>query len=189
MMFSCKIDDISISCKYFVLNRQLKTYKRMNSILKYCDQLPTIKCNKEDILLKQGDKSNKFYILISGECEILRDEVQINKISEPGSVLGEMSILLNNPHMATVKCSMNSEFYEVENAGEFLKSNSDITFQLAKTLALRLNGVTSYLVDLKNQFKESEDHFNMVDEVLESLINDQDDEEIVLGSDREKSAD
>lgn len=161
----------------------------MNSIFKYCENLPTIILNENDILLKQGDKSNRFYVLISGECEILRDEVQINKISEPGSVLGEMSILLNNPHMATVKCTGYSEFYVIENADVFLKSNPDITFQLAKILALRLNGVTSYLIDLKNQFMESEDHFNMVDEVLESLINDQGDEEIVLGSDRNKSAD
>ena len=159
----------------------------MASILDYCKNLPSITLNDGDILLKEGDKSNKFYILIDGECEILRGSFQINKVSEPGSILGEMSILLNNPHMATVKSTMTTKLYIVENATDFLKSNTDITFHLAKTLAQRLNGVTSYLVDIKNQFEGSEDHLGMVDEVLESLIYNQDDEPIDLGSDRDKS--
>ncbi len=91
--------------------------------------------------------------------------------------------------MATVKCTEESEFYVVDNADDFLKSNTDITYHLAKTLALRLNGVTSYLADLKKQFAGSDNHFDMVDEVLQSLISDQDDEQIELGSERSKNAD
>ena len=160
----------------------------MTSILDYCKNLPSITLDEGDILLKQGDKSNKFYILIDGECEILRGNFRINKVSEPGSMLGEMSILLNNPHMATVKSIKTTNLYVVNDAADFLKSNTDITFHLAKTLALRLNGVTSYLMDIKKQFEGSEDHFAMVDEVLESLIYNQDDEHIELGSDRDNSS-
>jgi len=159
----------------------------MTSILDYCKNLPSITLDEGDILLKQGDKSNKFYILIDGECEILRGKYQINKVSEPGSMLGEMSILLNNPHMATVKTIKKTKLYVVDDAADFLRSNTDITYHLAKTLAQRLNGVTSYLVDIKKQFEGSEDHFGMVNEVLESLIYNQDDEKIELGSDRDKS--
>ncbi len=159
----------------------------MASILDYCKDLPVVTLNEGEILLKEGDKSDKFYILIDGECEILRGNFQINKVSEPGSILGEMSILLDNPHMATVKSIKTTKLYVVDNAADFLKSNTDITFHLAKTLAQRLNGVTSYLVDIKNQFEGSEDHLGMVDEVLESLIYNQDDEPIELGSDRDKS--
>jgi len=159
----------------------------MSSIFDYCKDLPSVTLNDGDILLKEGDKSNKFYILIDGECEILKGNFQINKVSEPGSMLGEMSILLNNPHMATVKSIKTTNLYVVNDAADFLKSNTDITFHLAKTLAQRLNGITSYLVDIKKQFEGSEDHFGMVDEVLESLIYNQDDEQIDLGSDRDKS--
>ena len=159
----------------------------MASILDYCKDLPTLILNEGDILLKEGDKSDKFYILIDGECEILRGKYQINKVSEPGSMLGEMSILLNNPHMATVKSIKKTKLYVVDDAADFLRSNTDITYHLAKTLAQRLNGVTSYLVDIKSQFEGSEDHLGMVDEVLESLIYNQDDEPVDLGSDRDKS--
>jgi len=133
-------------------------------------------------------RSNNFYILIDGKCEILKGNFQINRVSEPGSILGEMSILLNIPHMATVKSIGKTELYVVDDALDFLKSNTEITFHLAKLLAQRLNGVTSYLMDIKKQFEGSEDHFSMVDEVLESLIYNQDDEQIELGSDRDKSA-
>jgi CRP-like cAMP-binding protein len=160
----------------------------MSTIFDYCKDLPTVTLNEGDILLKEGDKSNKFYILIDGECEILRGDFRINKVSEPGSMLGEMSILLNNPHMATVKSTKTTELYVVNDATDFLKSNTDITFHLAKALALRLNGVTSYLMDIKAQFEGSKDHFGMVDEVLESLIYDQDDEHVELGSERDKSS-
>ncbi|NIQ13300.1 MAG: cyclic nucleotide-binding domain-containing protein, partial [Candidatus Dadabacteria bacterium] len=82
-----------------------------------------------------------------------------------------------------------TEFYIVENAEDFLKSNTDIAYHLAKTLAHRLNGVTTYLVDLKRQFAGSDNHFDMVDEVLQALIGNQDDEDIELGSDRDSDAD
>ncbi len=159
----------------------------MGSVLDYCNELPSITLNEGDVLLREGHKSNKFYILIDGECEVLRGDFRINKVSEPGSIFGEMSILLNIPHMATVKCSGKAKFYVVDNALDFLQSNTEITFHLAKGLAKRLNGVTSYLMDIKNQFQGSDDHYSMVDEVLESLVYSHDDEDIELGSEREKS--
>ncbi len=55
-------------------------------------------------------------------------------------------------------------------------------------LAQRLNGVTSYLMDIKKQFEGKDDHFSMLDEVLESLVYNQDNEEIELGSERDKSS-
>jgi len=159
----------------------------MGSVLDFCKGLTSTTFNDGDVLMQEGHSSNKFYVLIKGECEILRGEFRINKVSEPGSIFGEMSILLNIPHMATVKSIGKTELYEVDNALDFLQSNTEITFHLAKGLAKRLNGITSYLVDIKNQFKGKDDHYSIVDEVLESLVYNQDDEDIELGSDRDTS--
>jgi len=160
----------------------------MASILDYCKGLPSITFDEGDILLQEGDRSDKLYILIDGECEVLKDNFQINKVSEPGSILGEMSILLNIPHMATVKSIRETQLYVVDDALDFLKSNTEITFHLAKMLAQRLNGVTSYIMDIKKQFEGKDDHFSMIDEVLESLVYNQDNEDIELGSERDKSS-
>jgi len=160
----------------------------MASILDYCKGLPSITFDEGDILLQEGDRSGKLYILIDGECEVLKDNFQINKVSEPGSIFGEMSILLNIRPMATVKSIRTTRVYVVDNALKFLKSNTEITFHLAKMLAQRLNGVTSYLMDIKKQFEGKDDHFSMLDEVLESFVYNQDNEEIELGSERDKSS-
>jgi len=160
----------------------------MASMLDYCKGLSSITLNEGDILLQEGHRSNKFYILIDGECEVLRGNFQINRVSEPGSIFGEMSILLNIPHMATVKSIRETQLYLVDNALDFLKSNTEITFHLAKMLAQRLNGVTSYLMDIKKQFEGKDDHFSMIDVVLESLVYNQDNEDIELGSERDKSS-
>ena len=159
----------------------------MGSVLDYCKGLSSTTLNDGEVLLQEGHKTNKFFVLIKGECEVLRGDFQINKVSEPGSIFGEMSILLDIPHMATVKSIGKSELYEVSNALDFLQSNNEITFYLAKGLAKRLNGVTSYLMDIKNQFRGKDDHYSIMDEVLESLVYNQDDEDIELGSDRDKS--
>ena len=55
------------------------------------------------VLLDEGTRSGKLYILIEGEVQILRGDVEVATVSEPGSVFGEMSILLDVPHTASVK--------------------------------------------------------------------------------------
>ena len=156
----------------------------MKEILQFCTGLEQVNMGPGETLLKKGESSNKIYFLIDGEVSIEKQGVEINVVSEPGSIFGEMSVLLNLPHMATVTTNKPSKFYFAENGAEFLKNNHGISYYISKILATRLHGVTSYLVDLKNQFQDHPTHhFRMVDSVLEKIVNEQDDES-VLGSDR-----
>ncbi len=129
-------------------------------------------------------KKGVLYILAEGTIEVLRGDVQVATTSEPGSIFGEMSVLLDLPHTATVKALAPSRVYVVERAAEFLQSQTEIAYQLAKLLAQRLYSMTTYLVDLKKQFGDQQDHLGMVDEVLESLGHQQA-EECAPGSDRD----
>jgi CRP/FNR family transcriptional regulator, cyclic AMP receptor protein len=54
---------------------------------------------------------------------------------------------------------------------------------VARILSRRVRLVTGYLVDLKRQFADRDDHLAMVDAVLESLVHRQG-AESELGSDR-----
>jgi len=156
----------------------------LSKILNLCKDLERIKFESDQILLKEGGRSNKILILIEGEVVVEKDGIQVNTVSDPGAIFGEMSILLDMPHMATVKTTTPSKFYVAENGDEFLKSNMEISFFISKILAIRLHGVTTYLVDLKKQFEDHDTyHFTMVDEVLGNLVQQQDDES-TLGSDR-----
>jgi len=156
----------------------------MVSILDSCAGVPRQEFPAGTVLLSEGDTSGRLYVLASGSVEVLRGDTQVTIISDPGAVFGEMSVLLNRPHTATVRALSPVGVFTFEDAQSFLKSNPEIAFLLAKLLAERLNGATTYLVDLKRQFEGHGNHLGMVGEILESLIHQQY-QEFTLGPERE----
>jgi len=141
----------------------------MSSIIESCQGLPVRQFAAGKTVLEEGQKLGLIYILAEGSVEILKGGVQLNRISTPGAVFGEMSVLLDQPHMATVRTLTDARFYEAANGKSFLKANPEINLHVSTLLAERLNAMSKYLVDLKNQFEDREDHLGIVDEVLESL--------------------
>jgi len=155
----------------------------MSEFLDTCRGLPETRFEPGANLLTEGDTSGKLYILIDGEIQVLRGDIEVAVIAEPGAVFGEMSILLDVPHTATVRAVRPSRVYMVEDAKSFLRSAPEILTHIGALLATRLQVATSYLADLKRQFAEQRDHLGMVDEVLESLLHQQR-SDFLPGSDR-----
>jgi len=122
------------------------------------------------VLLEEGKRAGVLYFLESGTVEILKQGHRIASVSQPGAVFGEVSVLLEQAHMATVRAGTEIVCRVVENPRDFLETHPEISVHLAALLARRLNAVTTYLVDLKRQYEGREDHLGMVDEVLESLL-------------------
>jgi len=148
----------------------------MASILDNCAGVPCERFAPGSVLLSEGETSGRLYVLAEGSVEVLRGDTQVAVIGEAGSVFGEMSVLLNRPHTATVRAASPVGAFVFEDAASFLKSNPEIAFLVGKLLAARLNAATTYLVDLKRQFEGQGDHFGMVGEVLETLIHQQGEE-------------
>jgi len=142
----------------------------MNTILDMCAALPERLFAEGETLLHEGEKSPALLFLVDGAVEILKQDTQVNTVSAPGSILGEVSVLLGRPHMATVRALQPTTCRVAEDGDAFLRDHPEANYHIARMLAGRLSGVTSYLVDLKNQFESNEDHLGMVDEVLESLL-------------------
>jgi CRP-like cAMP-binding protein len=136
-------------------------------------------------LLAEGQKTGRVYILAEGRIEVLRGDTQITVLDEPGSLVGEMSLLLDIPHTATARALGNIRVYAIENASAFFSSRPDLSWLVARLLANRLNAATTYLVDLKRQFANHNDHLAMVGEVLETLMLQQD-RDINPGSERDR---
>jgi CRP-like cAMP-binding protein len=155
----------------------------MHSLLRFCGGLPERRFEAGALLLAEGGADKVLYVLIDGEIEVLKGQTQVNTQSEPGAMFGELAVLLDVPHTATVRATVPTRAYVVENAEAFLQGNPDLSFQLAKLLARKLNSITTYLVDLKNQFEDREDHLGMVNEVLESLLHESG-EDALPGSER-----
>lgn len=155
----------------------------MRTVLGFCDGLPEERFRPGEILLAEGGEDKKLYILVEGDVEVRKGDTQVNTQSDPGAIFGELAILLDLPHTATVRAVTPTRAYLVEDAAAFLQSQPELAFLLAKLLAKKLNSITTYLVDLKSQFEHQQDHLGMVDEVLETLLNQQV-EEHTPGSDR-----
>jgi CRP-like cAMP-binding protein len=81
-----------------------------------------------------------------------------------------MSLLLKEPATANVRTLEPSIFHVVEDPADFLRTHPEVSFYMAELLARRLDSLNKYLVDVKNQFKQYDDHVGMIDEVLETLM-------------------
>lgn len=145
----------------------------MRTVLSFCHGLTEKHFEPGEVLLEEGGRDKLLYVLIDGKVDVLKSETLINKQSEPGAIFGELAVLLDIPHSATVRATSPCRTYVVEHAGVFLQSHPDLTYQLATMLAKKLNSITTYLIDLKNQFEDRDDHLSMVDEVLETLLHEQ----------------
>ena len=61
----------------------------MRTILSYCQGLPERTFGAGEVLLVEKEKQGILYILIEGEIEVLKGDLQITTASEPGAVFGE----------------------------------------------------------------------------------------------------
>ena len=156
----------------------------MSTIADLCHDLPIATFEAGEVLLAEGRATGRLYVLIDGSVEILKGDLQINTVADRGALLGDMSVLLDIPHMATVRAVSRCNAYVTEEGDAFLQAHPEIAYLLARMLAQRLHGVTSYLVDLKQQFEGEDGHLGMVDEILESLLHEPA-QDFTPGSDRD----
>ena len=103
------------------------------------------------VLLPQGGRLGKLFVLRAGEVEIERDGAFIDTVRQPGSVFGEMSLLLDAPHSATVRTTTDVEVFVVENALGVLEANPGWTLQIARLLARRVLNTTRRLAELQGE--------------------------------------
>ena len=148
----------------------------MPTILESCKDLPERSVPAGQTIIEEGTKAGVVYILVDGLLEVVKNDVQIVTTSEPGAVFGEVSVLLDSDHTASVRTLEESRLRVVDDAAAFLNSRPDIMVPIARLLARRLSYVTGYLVDLKQQFEDEKNHLGIVDEVLESLVHHQGDD-------------
>jgi CRP/FNR family transcriptional regulator, cyclic AMP receptor protein len=156
----------------------------MRAILDHCGDIPLENMTGGTVLLGEGQRTGCVYVLAQGRIEVLREDTQVTVLDEPGSMVGEMSVLLGVPHTATARTLGAAKVHVIRNGEAFFNSHPDLSWLVARLLANRLNAATTYLVDLKRQFASHGDHLEMVSEVLETLMHQQG-EDFSPGSDRD----
>lgn len=142
----------------------------MADILDYCKGLSIVSFKPGAVMLPEGERLGRLYVLVEGQVEVIRERTQVTHVDEPGSIFGEMAVLLDMPHSATVKALSAVTAYEIPDALTFLDSRPEFSLHIATMLARRLYYTTSYLVDLQQQAAGKRQDLDVVDEILAALV-------------------
>ena len=117
--------------------------------------LPLVTYQAGDTVLTAGSRSGQLLILKSGAVAIIKEDIEIAKVREPGAVLGELSALLDQPHTADVRALETSQFHIAE-ASSLLGREPVVLLHVAAILARRLDSANQVLIELKSQLDAGE---------------------------------
>ena len=143
----------------------------MRAVLDYCSGGIQRDVPAGTLVIREGGTTGHLFVLIQGRLEVIKGDTIVASITEPGAVVGEMSVLLDKPHTATVRAASDSTIYEFSDAAAFLRDQPEVALLIARLLAQRLNVATTYLADIMHQYAGHGDHLAMVGEILQSMIN------------------
>lgn len=160
----------------------------MRDVLASCGDLPLRDVAAGEVVLAEDGASGEMLVLAGGAVEVLKGDVQVAVVEEPGAFFGEMAVLLDRPHSATVRALEPSRFHVVAAPQRFLAEHPEVALGLARLLARRLHAMTTYLADIRRQFADQAGNLGIIDEVLATLAHDQD-EGGVLVSERDPGTD
>jgi CRP/FNR family transcriptional regulator, cyclic AMP receptor protein len=97
-----------------------------------------------DAIVEQGQKSNSLGIMLTGRARVVKTNDRGREVIlatlNPGDYLGEMSLIDNQPHSATVRADIQTEVLILGRA-EFarcLSENTAMAYAVMKGLVLRL---------------------------------------------------
>jgi formylglycine-generating enzyme required for sulfatase activity/CRP-like cAMP-binding protein len=113
--------------------------------------LPLTKFQAGEVVLLAGSRSEQLLFLKKGTVAIVKDGIEIARVTQSGAVLGELSVLLNEPHTADVRAVEASHCHVA--SADTLARDPLILFSVAALLARRLNATNRVLVELKTQLK------------------------------------
>src|SRR6516165_9223503 len=114
----------------------------MRAILDYCKGATERQVPAGTLVLEEGTKTGRLFVLIEGRLEVLRGGAVVAVLAEPGALTGEMSLLLDRPHTATIRAAADSTIYEINDASSFLDEHPAAARLIAQLLAQRLNVAT-----------------------------------------------
>lgn len=143
----------------------------MGDVVNNLEGLPVREFEAGEVIIEEGKPAEGLFFLTSGTVSVTRDGVEIHQVRTPGAIFGEMSYLLDCQPTATVSAVTPCEMRLVQDREGFILEHPETALYIAQILAARLDSVVRYLVDLKSQFTGYDNHFSMLDDILDSIIN------------------
>ena len=129
--------------------------------------LPLATYQPGETLLTAGSKTGILLILKKGAVAVIKGGIEMAKVTEPGTVFGELSALLDQPHTADVRALETSQFH-VANAHALFVRNPVALLYVAAVLARRLDAANRTLIELKSQIQVGQPR-SAIDKTVEKM--------------------
>lgn len=107
-----------------------------------------------EIIVERGQKSNALYILLTGRARVVAADARgrevILAVLQPGDYLGEMSLIDNEPHSASVRAEVQTDVLMLGRT-EFarcLPENSSLSYAIMRGLVQRLRNADRQIESL-----------------------------------------
>lgn len=121
----------------------------MANLLTLTNAQPTRTLAPGDRLIEAGEAGGELFVLVSGQLAVERDGIEIARISDPGALIGEMSVLLGLDHSATVKALSPVEVRIIEAGLRWLETTPIAALHVATLACQRLDATSALLVELR----------------------------------------
>jgi CRP/FNR family transcriptional regulator, cyclic AMP receptor protein len=138
------------------------------TVLRKLSSLPIETYQEGALVLRSGTRTGKLLVMIKGVVEVVRSDMRLAQIAEPGAVFGDLAILLDQPHSADVRALQRSTFY-VADGGTILRVDPVVALYVAVILAQRLDTVDGLLVEARRRLAHTEEPHRILREMLDNI--------------------
>jgi len=111
-----------------------------------------------EALIEAGDTGGDLYVLEEGRLRVTREGIDIATISEPGALIGEMSVLLGDDHSASVRAETATVVRVIEDALPFLERTPLMALHVATLACARLEETSRLAVQFAKEAEGPPDH-------------------------------
>jgi len=150
-----------------------ETLHDVDDLITRCAELPSRSFAPGELIIEQGAPFGAILVVVEGRIGVERDGVLLAVMETPGSILGDMSTVLERPSTATLRAMTSCTVLCADDGAEYLRSRPDVLFDVAAALATRLDNLTGHLTDVQRQYGSDDGHLGMLDDVLSTLMHHQ----------------
>ena len=125
--------------------------------------------NPGEAVISAAGAAGELLFLNEGMVEVAIEDVVIVRVSEPGSLFGEVALLLGQAHTAAVTAVQRSSFRVVDDPQAFFGADPQVAVYVAQVLARRLNAVNHLLVDARRRIAQTDEPAGLVMDALRRM--------------------
>ena len=118
------------------------------------DSVTKRRFRRGELVVEQGRKSNALFILLNGRARVLTSDARgrevILAVLESGDYVGEMSLIDNEPHSATVRAEVQTDMLVLQRTdfARCLPENSTLSYAILRGLVRRLRNADRQIESL-----------------------------------------